>query len=287
MALGHDDLVLCGGTLQATPLLDRLAPARAAGFAGISLFATDLEALIAADMPVREARSRVADAGLQVAEFDCVGKWLDRQQPRGGMPGWLSELLMRSTPDYICALAAEVGARSVTVVEMFGVDFDADDMAEGFAAVCDTAAKHGLRAHLEFLPIGGVRSLAQGWEVVRRADRPNGGLHVDAWHLFRSGSSLADLTHVPGDKVFCVQLCDGPERSAADPAAELMRARLMPGEGAFDLTGFVRAIDAIGCAAPWSVEVFADSHAGQPPAEVACRAAETARRVIQQARERI
>ncbi|HET8611298.1 MAG TPA: sugar phosphate isomerase/epimerase [Sphingomonas sp.] len=287
MALGHDDLVLCGGTLQATPLLDRLEPARAAGFAGISMFATDLEAVTATGMTVRDVRERIADAGLQVAEFDCVGKWLGRQEPKGGMPGWLAELLMRSTPDYICALAAEVGARSVTVIEMFGIDFDADDMAESFAAVCDTAAAHGLRAHLEFLPVGGIRSLAQGWEVVRRADRPNGGLHVDAWHLFRSGSRLSDLASVPGEKVYCVQLCDGPEHPAADPTSELMRGRLMPGEGAFDLTGFVRAIDAIGCAAPWSVEVFSDSHAGQLPAEVARRAAEATRRVIQQAREGI
>jgi hypothetical protein len=40
--LGPDDLVLCGPPLGHIALLDRLAPARAAGFAAVSVLPADI-----------------------------------------------------------------------------------------------------------------------------------------------------------------------------------------------------------------------------------------------------
>jgi sugar phosphate isomerase/epimerase len=282
--LGPDDLVLCAGSVNRTPLLDRLDPAARAGFAGISLFAGDCAALLDAGMTMAAIRRRIADAGLVVTDAEIIGRWCPGQTPPPHMPEWLAALLMRQTPEAILPAAAEMGATTVTVGELFGVPFDAEAMAEAFGAGCDLAATYGLKLALEFIPTGGVPSLAAGWEVVRRAGRANGGLLVDSWHLFRSGSTVAELAALPGTAIASVQISDAPATPSADLDHEMSHDRLLPGEGALDLVGFLRALDAAGSRVPIGVEVFSDPLFAEPIDVAARRLAETTRAVIARGR---
>ena len=69
--------------------------------------------------------------------------------------------------------------------------------------------------HLEFLPWSAFPNVNAAWEVVRVADRPNGGLIIDSWHCARSATTLDDIAAIPGERVFAVQLSDAlPERVA-------------------------------------------------------------------------
>jgi len=283
MALGRDDLVLCAGTVAATPLLERLAPARAAGFAGVSLTPFDHAAVRAAGVSDAELRRRVADAGLELAELDAITTWLPGHEPP---PGWgeMGRVLRTCTAERLCPLAEAIGARSLTAVEFYGARVGLDAAIEAFAGVCDRAREHGVLVHLEFLPWAGIPDLGTAWEIVRRAGRANGGLLVDSWHLFRSGGSADLLRAIPGDRVLGVQLDDAPKRPEADLAEETQHRRLLPGEGSFDLEGLVRALDAIGCPAPLGVEVFSDALAALPVAEVARSSALATRRVLDRAR---
>jgi sugar phosphate isomerase/epimerase len=85
--MSPDFLVLAAGTVQSTPFLDRLAPARAAGFGGVSMFAADFEALASAGIKADEIRMRVADAGLVLTEVEIVGNWLPGERKKAGLPG--------------------------------------------------------------------------------------------------------------------------------------------------------------------------------------------------------
>ena len=193
-------------------------------------------------------------------------------------------MLRANTAESLCPIAGSIGARSLTVVEFYGVDLEVDAAAAGFAQVCDRAADHGLLAHLEFLPWAGIPDLRTAWEIVRRADRANGGLLVDSWHLFRSGSTLAELSAIPGERVLYVQIDDAPADAEPDLSDETQHRRLLPGEGSFDLVGLVRTLDRIGCTAPIGVEVFSDELAAHPVGEVARRCADATRRVLLAAR---
>ena len=283
MALGPGDLVLCAGTVASTPFLERLEPARAAGFAGVSLTPFDYEAVRARGTSDAELRRRIADAGLAVSELDAITTWLPGHEPPAAL-GELGRMLRDSTPERLCPMAEAVGARSLTLVEFYGARVELDQAVDAFAAVCDRAREHGVLVHLEFLPWAGIPDLHTAWEIVRRAGRANGGLLVDAWHLSRSGAKPEALHAIPGDRVLGVQLDDAPARPEADLAAETQHRRLLPGEGAIDLVGLVRALDAIGCQAPFGVEVFSDALAGRPVAEVARACAEAMRRVLAGAR---
>src|SRR5262249_49240866 len=160
--------------------------------------------------------------------------------------------------------------------DVLGGNWGVDDAAEAFAGLCDRAAEHNLLVHLEFLPWSRVPDLTTAWEVVRRADRPNGGVAVDAWHWDRSAtpSDLATLRAIPGAKVLGIQLDDAPAEAEANLMSATLHQRLLPGDGAIDLAALLAALRAIGAVAPIGVEVFSDELHALGPVEAARRAAD-------------
>jgi len=278
------DLVLSGPPFVHVPLLDRLVPARAAGFAAISLTPSDVWTLESQGMAAADIRSQIEDHGLAIKEVDCIANWLPSQQASDRHSA-LASLLSTLTPERVIETAARIGSPSVTVVEMHGVSTSHDEAVEAFAAVCDLAAPHGLKVHLEFLPFGGIPDLARAWAIIAAAERSNGGLTLDSWHFFRSGSSFDLLRSIPGHRIHTVQINDAPALPADDLMHETMNARLVPGHGSFDLVRLIRTLDAIGCEAPVSVEVFSADLAHRPMAKAISDWAAAARQVITQARD--
>ena len=144
-------------------------------------------------------------------------------------------------------MADALGARSLNAVDVFGGPWSLDDAAESFAALCRRAAEHGLLVQLEFLPWSKIPDLDAAWSVVRQAGAPNGGLAVDAWHYFRSGSATrGTLRTVPGERIVGVQLCDAPALAEADPLHATLHERLLPGQGELDLAGLIADLRATG-----------------------------------------
>lgn len=288
-------LVFCSPPMGHVPLLYRLEAVRAGGFSLISLLPGDVWALEEQGIPARDIAARIADAGLAVGEVDCAACWMERhktaKKARGGGNDDLSALLRSLTAQRVVETAARIGARSVVAIDMGAAPPPLDEAAEGFAALCDLAAEHGLLAHIEFLPASAIRDLSAAWAIVEAAGRPNGGLTIDAWHFFRSGSTLAQLAAIPGDRIHTVQLNDGPLVPApgADPWDEMMTGRHIPDAlgtegGGFDLAGLVRTLDTIGSTAPIGVEVFNAANAIRPVAHVAQDWASSTRALLAKAR---
>ena len=149
------------------------------------------------------------------------------------------EQIFRYGEPELFAVADAVGARSLNAVDVFGGSWSLDEAAAAFAGLCDRAADHGLLVHLEFLPWSRIPDLATAWQVVAAADRPNGGLMLDAWHYFRSDSDGALLRSIPGSSILGVQLCDAPATPEADPLHATLHERLLPGDGELPLRDVV------------------------------------------------
>jgi sugar phosphate isomerase/epimerase len=284
MGLDEYDMVFCVNIAPHVPLLERLSAARGAGYAAISVLPHEHAQLRASGMSDAELRQRVADEGMALAELDGLASWLPDHTPPASFPKELARQLRGSTPEVLVPIAAAMGARSITAIEFFGTRVEVDRAAEAFARVCDLAADAGVLVHLEFLPWGGIPDLRSGWEIVRRAGRSNGGLLVDSWHLFRGGSTLAELREIPGDRVLGVQLDDAPERPEPDLAEETQHRRLLPGEGSFDLEGLIRTLDEIGSRAPLGVEVLSDDLIAQPIHDVTRVTFDATSRLLERAR---
>lgn len=277
------NLVLSTPPFIHVPLLDRLAPARDAGFSGLSLMPGDIWSLEAEGMTASDIRTRIDDHGLHIMEMDCTACWLlSHYNASDSIP--MAALLRALTPERVIETAARIGAPSVTAVEMMGVVPSLDEAAEAFAHLCDLAADHGLKAHIEFLPFGGIPDLPTAWSIVQAAGRPNGGLTLDSWHFFRSGSSLDLLAAIPGNRIHTVQINDAPAKPGNDLLHETMNSRLAPGKGDLDLVSFLRTLDATGCTAPISIEVFSAETNTQPMAAAIRDWAEAAHIVIRKAR---
>lgn len=275
-----DNMILYAGSLVNTPLLDRLAPTAAAGFTGISVFASECVALAEQGISLAEQRKRINDAGLDVAEVEIIAKWLPNQRPQPSMPAWSSEGMMKFTPEAILPIAEELGSSSVVVAEAFGVPFNAEPMAEGFAAACDLFKPAGINVAFEFISRTTVSTLEQAAEIVRLANRDNGGILLDSYHLFRGGSSLETLRTLPGSAIKSIQLSDAPIMLTDNIETEMTRSRLLPGDGVFDLQWLLDTLDEIGCMARVGLEIFSSSLATLPASAIAQRCALAAHAVI-------
>jgi sugar phosphate isomerase/epimerase len=281
--LGRDDLVLCAATLLASSLPERAEAARSAGFTGMSLWLSDVVRARREGMTDTGIRALFDDNGLEVAELDCLANWLPDTTVPSDLPFEVDDVMFASDHDFY-EIAESIGGRSVNAAELFGSPADRDAAVEAFAGVCDRAAEHGLLVHLEFLPWSAFPTLNSAWDVVRLADRPNGGLLVDSWHCARSTTTLADLAAIPGDRVLGVQLSDAPAEPAyPEITEETMRARLLPGDGVADVVEIVRTLDRIGCQAPIGAEIISDDLAAMDASEAARRAADATRRVLAEA----
>ena len=278
--MGPDDMVLCSGTLpRGVPYCERLSAAAGAGFAAISLWGRDYAAARAEGLSDSDLRSMLDDHGLTVAELDPAWWWLPGAGDIRIDPRHDSEEVFAFGEDELFEVADAVGARSLNAVDVFGGSWDLDAAAEAFAGLCRRAAEHGLVVHLEWLPWSRIPDLATALEIVQKAAAPNGGLNVDAWHLVRAGAQPEDLAAVPGDLILAIQLDDGPAEAEANLVEATLHARVLPGEGQFDLIGLIQTLAATGTTAPLGIEVFSDELQARPAAEAARLAAEATRRV--------
>jgi sugar phosphate isomerase/epimerase len=283
MSLDAHSLVLCSGTLPFdTPLERRLQAAAAGGFDGLSLWARDIERAKADGHTDADIRAMFAHHGIEVAELDPVWSWLpgaDIDVPPAHDPMGVMQVKV----DDFLALADAVGGRSLNACDIMGGSWSIEDAAEAFAVLCDRAADHGLLVQLEFLPWSRIGDVATAEQIVRLADRPNGGLMLDAWHFFRGLPDFEALRSVPGELLTGIQLNDAARRPEADDLmVESMELRRLPGDGEFDLAALVGVLDEIGAAAPRGIEVFSAALREHDAVETGQRAGEALRKTLQQ-----
>ncbi|HLI73195.1 MAG TPA: sugar phosphate isomerase/epimerase family protein [Acidimicrobiales bacterium] len=282
--IGPGDLVLCSGTVpRDVSFRDRLRAAADAGFSAVSLWGRDYHRARRDGHDDAEMRTMLDDHGLVVAEIDPAWWWTPGAA-EVRIPAELDTLeVFRHGEDELFRIADAVGARSVNAADVLGGSWGPEEAAEAFARLCDGAAAHGLLVHLEWLAWSRIDTLAVASEVVRLADRPNGGLTIDTWHCARTGVSAHDVAALPGAAVLSIQLDDGPAAAEDDLLHATLHERRLPGEGDFDLAGYLGALVKIGAVAPVGVEVFSDALHAQGPMVAARRAAQATRATLERA----
>jgi sugar phosphate isomerase/epimerase len=283
-ALGPDDLVLCSGTLaRETTFVDRVDAAVAGGFSAISLWGRDYWAARREGHGDSDIRARLADSGLQVAELDPAWWWTPVAYDAESLATIDDMAVFCYGEQEMFAIADAVGARSINAAEVLGGRWSLDEAAAAFAGLCDRAVEHNLLVHLEFHPWSRVPDICTEWDIVRNADRANGGVAVDAWHWFRSIPDDDLLRSIPGDKIMGIQLDDAPAAPEANLMTATLHDRLLPGAGELDLASLVATLHAAGAVAPIGVEVFSDDLHALGAHEAARQAGAAARRLLAEA----
>ncbi len=243
-ALDDNDIVLSHFTLSRHhDILDRLDAAAGAGCRGVGIYTGDFQRL-EADGTSDDLVGLLDERGLCLAEIDALRPWADPSgDPRNHAEH--EATAFRIAQQFECRSLHVLGPSSGTTADAVPV----------FGALCDRAADVGLLVGLEFVPTTSIATIGDALRIVEAADRANGGLCVDVWHHQRGANDLSLIRALPGHLIVDVQLSDGPlEPRGVGYDDETRRHRLAPGDGDWDLAGFVDAIRATGTRAPWSIE---------------------------------
>ncbi len=241
-------------------LREKLAAIAAAGFEGIEIFENDF---LAFDAPPREVGAMVRDHGLEVSLFQPFRDFEGLPEP---LRGRAFERARRKFD-----LMAELGADRILICSnthpesLGGIDRAADDLR----ALGDEAGARGITLGFEALAWGRhIDDHRDAWEIVRRADHPAVGLVLDSFHTLAKGIEIESIRRIPGDRIAFVQLADAP-MIEMDLLYWSRHFRSMPGQGDFDVAGFMRAVAATGYDGPLSLEVFNDQFRGALPRTIA------------------
>ncbi len=270
--LSREKLILSTGTAGNPPLAELIAAARAGGFAELAVWPADYQAWRAAGTSDEQARAQLEDAGIRVAQVDCLLMW---------MAGETSARAVQEERD-VFAAAAAFGAPVVSVIGPGDDRLSEDQLADRLAGVCRRGSAHGFEIALEVAPWKGNIDVPAAVRVATATGCSNVGLVLDNWHMARGGVTVGELRAVPGRFISSVQLSDAPAQAAADLVSETMTARSVPGQGELDVAGFIAALDgALGDReVAVTVEVLSDELRAAGAVDAARRCGQASREVL-------
>lgn len=139
-------------------------------------------------------------------------------------------------------LGGELGAKRMIISAWTPTRDDRNFLVDVYGETCDLAEPYGLTVDLEFPSFSRLRTLDEALDIVRAADRPNGGILVDTLYLHLSRVDIGELLHVPSDLLHFLHISDCLPGIAdtREGMIQLARdARLYPGEGWIDFAGII------------------------------------------------
>lgn len=256
-------------TIRPRPFETKIDVAAEAGFEAIGLWSADVADYLKSGHSMADLTRRLRGAKLKVAEVCATPAWqyLEKAERKKA----LDEARRRFEQ------CAELKAGCIIAPAAAGTG-DLARAVDDFVTLCEAAAEFNVRVAFEFIYTHQqFRDMASAWDLVLRAEQPNGGLVLDTHHFHMGRSRLEDISRGPGAKVFLVHISDTPD----EPIETLTYMnRLYPGTGAIRLREIMGELAKIGCACPLSVEIFNEACWKDDPKRVAAEAKETLEKFI-------
>ncbi len=237
---------------------DRCAEAAKVGFHGIGLWHADIEHQLETGT-LDEMRRIFDDSGLKYVELEFI---MDFFVDEGTGARRESDRIRKLLFD----TAAAMDAHHIKVGNIPGTPCELDKVTEAYAELCADAARHTKAKILyEFMPFDpNVDSIDKALAVVEGAGADNGGVVIDTWHMGKLGIAPDDLRRIPVHYLGWIELSDGKYEWSEDRLDEVINRRNLPGEGEFDIQGYVDACRDHGYPGPWGVEVLSEELRNNP-----------------------
>jgi sugar phosphate isomerase/epimerase len=249
------EIGLAWGTVHQADLIETIELAARHGFPTLQIPPDIYLDCLKADIDAKALRRQLADAGVRVQVIDGI---------TGGLPGMPVEpvlfkgrAMQRFDIAACLAVAEALDAPIINVSHYGATPAPLAQTAEAIGAVCRQAARSGVTIALEFVPASGDPDVGHARAIAEACGEPNCKIHLDTWHLARSGGTVADIQALPPGRIGAFQLSD---RIAPPPGAAYvpMTGRLLPGEGELPLAEIVAAALANSPEITVEVEVFSE-----------------------------
>lgn len=254
------------------PIDERVAAVAEAGYSGMGLVADDLVA-IRDSIGFDGLRQLLADNDLTHVEIELIERWwIPRGQP--GHTYDVRDVLFDAAdvlkPKFI-KIGSELGPRTADIGPLIGP----------LRELADQAADHGTTIAIETMPFAIITTVPMGAELVRAAAHSGVGLLIDAWHVFRAGTSLEELAEaLTPEMIFGVELNDAASEVIGELFEDTLQRRLFCGEGSFDLPGLIGVLRDKGFNGPWGIEILSKTYRKLPVREGLKLAADTTRALL-------
>ena len=248
---------------------DRCEQAARVGFSGIGVWHADLEHVLE-KRSLAEMKQILDANGLEHLELEFLMDWfVDEGDAARVESDRIRALLLEA--------AGALGAHHIKVGNIPGTACELSRLTERYAELCaEAAGRTDAKVVYEFMPFDvNADSLESARAVVEGAGAPNGGLAIDTWHMSKLGIAPEDLRAIDPRYLSWVELSDGMVENMPDLIEETTGHRLLPGEGEFDLPGYVEVCRDLGYDGPWGVEVLSDDLRALPMEQIFERAYET------------
>ncbi len=204
---------------------------------------------------------------------------------------WFADGARRAESDRQRALLLEageaLGAHHLKVSGDFqSKELNIERMAENLAGLNAEAAKRGFPVGIEILPFTNLATVKETRAVVEAAGIRNGGLLLDIWHMERNNIPHSDIAALPPEMIVSIEVNDAAAEIQGDLWQDTLNSRLLPGQGSFDIDGFLSAVYSTGFDGPVGVEIISTEHR-RKSLEVGARdAIEAARPFLERTRKK-
>jgi 4-hydroxyphenylpyruvate dioxygenase len=220
---------------------EKLTAIAEAGFTGIELHEPDFTGYHGS---AAELAAQVSGMGLRInllKSFNDLEGWQGKERTRA------FDRLERKF-DLMQALGTDLMLVGASSLETDDATTSAD-----LTEAAERAGKRGLRLAYLALPWAGhVQTDDHALALVEKIDSPHLGLALNSYFSLADGTKPAQLRHIPGARIFHVQLSDAP-RAQGDIRGLKRHFGLLPGQGALNLAGFIKVLARGGYTGVWSV----------------------------------
>ncbi|UTW05984.1 TIM barrel protein [Pseudomonas benzenivorans] len=260
---------------------DRVEELGRVGFTGIGLFQDDIAYILKNEAQgetrtekLQWMKEQLDKNGIKTVELEFLVNWMYPE----GHPKRLEEQEIR---DLLLEAGKVLKARHLKVGNIFGVVAPVAQLKETFADMCADTKQAGMKLGMEIMPPDpNSRTLKQALEWI--GNDPDCGIYLDTWHVNHiSTITYDDIAALKPGNIVAVELDDGfvpePElqhvfNEVGSPGfiEQTVNLRRIPGDGNFDVVGFIKAVKASGYTGPWGNEILSEEYR-RLPKEIAYR----------------
>lgn len=246
-----------------------------AGYQGIELWVSEIEAYVEGGGSLGELRRIVEDSNLEIPNLIAFFAWAhpDEAARHEGL----------EQARQVFDMARELGCPYVAAPP-YGItdreDLPVAHLADCFGTLLEVGRQAGVLPLLEFWGMSKVLgSLAEANEVLDRVDALDGALLADVFHMTRDGSDVALLGKLQRDRLKLMHVNDIPQAAAGVRITD--RDRVYPGDGIAPWDKIIGGLRATGYRGYLSLELFNEGYQEAGAVQVARTGLEKMRMVVE------
>lgn len=225
---------------------DRVVACAQAGYTGIGLWHSDIDCILET-WTVTEMKQICDDNGIRHIELEFLTDWFSAGERRR-ISDEVRKLLLET--------AEALGARHIKIGDFSGDPQPMEKLVEEFSTLCAQGAEHGTDIIYEIIPGKTPGTLKDALTMVSETNADNGGLMLDLWHIHTLQVPHSEIEAIPLKYLKGVELNDGPAVFTGDWRDQTINHRQLCGDGRFDISGFINAVQKTGYKGPYGIEVL-------------------------------